>query len=105
MEHWKSQIVISNRERMGLRKAPYVFTEHGVAMLSSVLKSKKAIEVNIAIIRSFIRLREMLAMHKDLTEKIDKMERKYDRQFRLVFDVMQGFLDDEKQPKKLIGFE
>jgi hypothetical protein len=104
MENWKSQIVISNREKMGLRKTPYVFTEQGVAMLSSVLKSKKAIEVNISIIRSFLRLREILATHKDLVEKIEKMERKYDRQFKLIFDVMQRVLDEKQKPKQLIGF-
>ena len=104
LANWKSQIVISNREKMGLRKSPLVFTEHGVAMLSSVLKSKKAIEINIFIIRSFIYLREVLATHKDLMEKIEKMERKYDRQFKLVFDVMQLVLDEKKKSKNPIGF-
>ncbi|MDD5084004.1 MAG: ORF6N domain-containing protein [Candidatus Moranbacteria bacterium] len=103
-ESLKSQIVTSKRGRHR-KYLPYVFTEQGVAMLSSVLKSKKSIEVNIYIIRSFVRLREMLATHKELSEKIEKMERKSDRQFKLVFDVMQRLLDDGKKPKKLIGFE
>ena len=66
MSHWKSQIVISNRDIMGLRKAPYAFSDNGVAMLSSVLNSERAVEVNIQTMRTFTRLREMLLMHKDL---------------------------------------
>jgi phage regulator Rha-like protein len=100
----RSQIVTLKRGQHR-KYLPFVFTEHGVAMLSSVLKSKKAIEINIFIVRSFIRLREILSTHKDLVEKIEKIERKYDRQFKLIFDVMQRVLDDGKQPKIIIGFE
>ena len=84
MENWKSQIVISNKNKMGLRKAPYAFTENGVAMLSSVLGSERAVEVNIQIMRTFTRLREMLLTHKDLQKKIEDMEKKYDHQFKIV---------------------
>ena len=102
----RSQIVTSSWG--GSRKPSSVFTEQGVAMLSSVLKSKKAIEVNIFIVRSFVQLREALATHKELAEKIEKIEkneRKYDRQFKLIFDVMQNILDDGKSPKPVIGFK
>jgi hypothetical protein len=82
----KSQIVISSRG--GLRRAtPYAFTEQGVAMLSSVLRSKKAIQVNIEIMRAFVRLRRILASHADLARKLDSLEKKYDAQFKVVFDV------------------
>jgi hypothetical protein len=82
---WKSQIVISNSEKMGLRKRPLAFTEQGVAMLSSVLNSKKAIDVNIAIIRTFVLIREMAIEHRDLHEKIIKLEKKYNKSFKEVF--------------------
>ena len=75
-ENWKSQIVISNQDKMGLRKRPLAFTENGVAMLSSVLKSNQAIEVNIQIMRIFTRLREMLASNTELSKKLDDLERK-----------------------------
>ncbi len=73
-----SQIVISKRGRGGRRHLPYVFTEQGVAMLSSVLNSSKAIQVNIEIIRAFVRLRQLIATHKDLARKLDALEKKYD---------------------------
>jgi hypothetical protein len=78
LENWRSQIVITNPEaKMGLRRSPYAFTEQGVAMLSSVLKSKRAIAVNIAIMRTFVRLRQILATHKQLAEHLTAMEKKY----------------------------
>src|ERR1039458_1799784 len=90
LENWKSQIVISNpAAKMALRKSPLAFTEQGVAMLSSVLKSKRAIAVNVAIMRTFVRLRQILATHKELAERLVAMERKYDQQFRLVFDILK----------------
>jgi hypothetical protein len=77
LENWRSQIVISNpTARMGLRRPPLAFTEHGVAMLSSVLHSKRAVQMNILIIRAFVKLREMLASHKDLARKIEQLEAK-----------------------------
>jgi hypothetical protein len=74
---------------MGLRRPPYAFTEQGVAMLSSVLKSKRAVQVNIQIMRAFVRLRELLATHKDLARKLAALERKYDAQFKVVFDAIR----------------
>lgn len=87
-----------------IKYAPYVFTEQGVAMLSSVLKSKQAIQINIHIMRVFTELREMLLAHKDLREKIEKMESKYDKRFKAVFDVLKQLLKEEKEPVKKIGF-
>jgi len=103
-DHWKSQIVTSNSERMGLRKRPLVFTEQGVAMLSSVLKSERAIMVNIQIIRTFTKLREMLVEHTDLRRKIEAMEKQYDEQFRVVFDALRRLLDDGTNESHEIGF-
>ena len=74
---------------MGLRHKPYAFTEQGVAMLSSVLNSKVAIQVNIQIMRTFTRLKEMIMTHKDIQYKIEAMERKYDQQFKVVFDAIR----------------
>jgi hypothetical protein len=88
----------------GTRKLPRVFTENGVAMLSSVLNSQRAIHVNIQIMRTFTRLREMLMTHKDLKQKIEDMEKKYDYQFKIVFDAIKQLLEPPRKPKKRIGF-
>ncbi len=101
---WKYQFGTSNREKMGLRKRPLVFTEQGVAMLSSVLNSKRAIQVNIQIMRTFTKLREMLATNKELRDKIEKLERKYDQKFKVVFDVIKKLLSVDEKPKSEIGF-
>ena len=101
---WKSQIVMSTADKKGLRKNPLVFTEQGVAMLSSVLNSKKAIMVNIQIIRTFTQLRELLSTNKDLKEKIENMEKKYDKQLREIFEVIKYLLAEETKPKDPIGF-
>jgi hypothetical protein len=103
-EDWISQIVISNREIMGLRKNPLVFTEQGILMLSSVLKSERAIQVNIQIVRTFIKLREMLSNYKEVKEKIEEMEKKYDQRFKVVFDTLKQLLTEEEKPKNKIGF-
>lgn len=79
MENWKSQFVTSNSERMGIRKRPSAFTEQGVAMLSSVLSSERAIQVNIAIMRTFVKIKEMLSTNKELTHKLEALERKYEK--------------------------
>ncbi len=104
LEHWKSQIVISNKDKMGLRKAPYAFTENGVAMLSSVLGSERAVEVNIQIMRTFTRLRKLLLTHKDLQRKITDMEKKYDSQFKVVFDAIRQLMTPSVPKKGKIGF-
>jgi phage regulator Rha-like protein len=88
----------------GTRKLPHAFTENGVAMLSSVLNSKRAIQVNIQIMRTFTKLREMLMTHKDLKEKIEAMEKKYDYQFKIVFDAIKQLLEPPEKTKKKIGF-
>src|SRR5262249_26224726 len=96
-----SQFAISSDGRHGGRRhAPYVSTEQGVAMLSSVLKSKRAVEVNIAIMRAFVQLREMLASHKDLARKLAEMEKKYDAQFKVVFDAIRELMTPPATPPK-----
>ena len=91
----------------GTRKVPQVFTEQGVVMLSAVLKSKRAVQVSIQIARVFVQLREMLSTHKELREKIERMERKYDRSFKEVFDVIKRFIkaDPKDSELKIIGFK
>ncbi|MSR76949.1 MAG: ORF6N domain-containing protein [Candidatus Omnitrophica bacterium] len=102
-----SQNVTSNMGRGGRRSLPYIFTEQGVSMLSSVLKSKRAIQVNIQIMRTFSKIRQMLDAHKDLRQKIEAMEKKYDLQFKVVFDALKQLLEPAPQPekpKRRIGF-
>ena len=89
----------------GTRKLPLAFTEQGVAMLSSVLNSKRAIMVNIQIIRTFTKLRKILLTHKDLKIKIESMEKKYDQQFRVVFEAIRKLLEPPSKPKRRIGFQ
>ena len=105
-EALRSQIVTLKTGRGEHRKfLPYAFTEQGVAMLSSVLNSERAIEVNIAIMRAFVRLREMIASHKDLARKLDDLERKYDSQFKMVFEaIRQLMLPPAITKKPRIGF-
>ncbi len=88
----------------GRRFAPYAFTEQGVAMLSSVLRSSRAIAVNIEIMRAFVRLRQLLATHADLARKLDALERNYDAQFRVVFDAIRELMTPPTGPRKRIGF-
>jgi hypothetical protein len=100
-----SQSVISKTTgRGGTRKPPMAFTEQGVAMLSSVLNSERAIEVNIAIMRIFVRMRQLLGTHEELKRKIEEMEAKYDEQFQIVFEAIRQLLADDEKPKKSIGF-
>ncbi len=99
----RSQIVTSRWG--GRRYAPYVFTEQGVAMLSTVLNSDRAIEVNIQIMRTFVKLREMIVSHKDLARRLDELEKKYDTQFRVVFEaIRQLMIPPEPKKKRRIGF-
>ena len=83
---------------------PYAFTEYGALMLANVLKSSRAIKMSIAIIRTFIKLREIAITHKDLQKKIEVMERKYDKQFKVVFDALRKLLTPPEKPKRRIGF-
>jgi len=89
----------------GRRYAPYAFTEQGVAMLSSVLRSPRAVAVNIEIMRAFVRLRRMLSSHADLARKLDALEKKYDTQFRVVFEAIRQLMEPSTRPKRRpIGF-
>lgn len=88
----------------GTRKLPYAFTEQGIAMLSSVLHSKRAVHVNIAIMRAFVRLRELLASHAELSRKLDELEKKYDKQFAIVFQAIRQLMQPPEKPKRRIGF-
>ena len=105
LENWRCQFGTSNREKMGLRYPPMFFTEQGVAMLSSVLNSKRAVQVNIEIMRTFVKLRQMLSAHKDLERKFVALEKKYDEQFKVVFDAIRALMAEEEKPRKKIGFE
>jgi hypothetical protein len=89
----------------GARKLPRAFTEQGVAMLSGVLKSKRAVRVNIEIMRAFVKLRRILASHAELAQKLDALEKKYDQQFKVVFDAIRALMAPSEKPRKKIGFE
>ena len=94
----------SKSRRGGRRYLPYLFTEQGVAMLSSVLRSKRAVHVNIAIMRTLVRLREMLLSNTDLARKLAALEKKYDAQFKVVFDAIRELMTPPEKPKCQIGF-
>ena len=99
----KSQFVTSSWG--GARRAPpYAFTEQGVAMLSSVLRSPRAVHVNIAIMRAFVKLREMLGSNRDLARKLEEMESRYDGQFKVVFDAIRELMTPPEKPRRRIGF-
>ena len=103
--NWRCQFVTSNStDKMGLRYPPYAFTEQGVAMLSGVLNSPRAVHANIQIMRTFTKLREMILTHKDLQRKIESMEGKYDHQFKIVFGAIKRLLEPPEKPKSRIGF-
>jgi len=131
MENLRSQSVISKSSRVSLRSQfatlnagtnslrsqsvtlkrgqhrkylPYAFTEQGVAMLSSVLRSQRAVEVNIAIMRTFVQLRSLMQSNKLLAEKIEKLEEKYDQNFQIVFDAIKQLIIADNQPTKELGF-
>ena len=102
-----SQSVIPGRGKFG-GAAPYAFTEQGVAMLSSVLRSARAVQVNIAIMRTFVQLRRLMDSNRDLARRIDSLESKYDEQFRVVFDAIKRLIAEDKarksRPRREIGF-
>jgi len=102
----RSQIVTSNSDRRGgTQYPPMAFTEQGVAMLSSVLNSETAVQVNIAIMRAFVQLRNLLSTHVDLARKLAELEKKYDTQFRVVFDAIRQLMTPPEPPRKQIGFQ
>ncbi|WP_240432118.1 ORF6N domain-containing protein [Pedobacter chitinilyticus] len=108
LENWKSQIVISNREKLGLRKPPFVFTEYGVLMLSSVLNSPQAIQVNIQIVRIFSRLRKLLDNHSKLKIEISEIKRhlqNHDKNIELVFTYLDELIEKKAAPRRRIGFK
>jgi len=108
LQNWRSQIVTSNpAAKMSLRRPPYAFTEHGVAMLSSVLRSARAVQMNILIIRAFVKLRQLLATHKDLARKIEELEREqkaHAHQLSAVYDVVKQLIAPPSKPLRRIGF-
>ena len=107
MDALVSQSVIPSRKKFG-GAAAYAFTEQGVAMLSSVLRSARAVEVNIAIMRTFVQLRRLMDSNRDLARKIETMERKYDEQFAVVFAAIKQLVAEDEsrkaEPKRRIGF-
>jgi len=100
----RSQIVIGSEKHRDPRFRPYAFTEQGVAMLSSVLRSKRAITVNIEIMRAFVKLRQILASNAELSRRLDELESKYDKQFRVVFDAIRRLMATPARGRKEIGF-
>jgi phage regulator Rha-like protein len=108
VEHLRCQIGTSKKGRGGRRYPPYAFTEQGVAMLSSVLNSKRTIEVNIAIMRAFVKLREMVSTHKKLASKLSELERKiesHDENIQTIFEAIRQLMIQPEKPRKKIGFQ
>jgi hypothetical protein len=100
----RSQFATSNKGRGGRRYAPYAFTEQGIAMLSTVLNSERAIQVNIEIMRAFVRLRQIMASNAQLARKLTELEKKYDAQFKVVFDAIRQLMTPPQPRKRKIGF-
>ena len=100
----RSQIVIGSEKHRDPRFRPYAFTEQGVAMLSSVLRSKRAITVNIEIMRAFVKLRQLLASNDELSRRLDELESNYDKQFKVVFDAIRQLMSTPIRNRKEIGF-
>lgn len=107
-ENWRSQIVTSNEgDKKGLRYPPFCFTEQGVTMLSCILNSKRAITINIQIIRIFAKLREMIITHKDILLKLEQLEKKvtsHDENIQRIFGALKQLLNPPQQPRRRIGF-
>ena len=101
----RSQIVIGSEKHRNPRSRPYAFTEQGVAMLSSVLRSERAAQVNVEIMRTFVRLRRLAASREDLARKIEELEEKYDSQFSVVFDALRELMEAPDPSDRPIGFE
>ena len=99
-----SQNVIPSRKHLGGAK-PFAFTEQGIAMLSSVLNSERAIQVNIALMRAFVQLRKLILTHKELVNKINELEKKYDEKLRIVFTALKQLIQKQNKPRKRIGYK
>ncbi len=104
LTNWRSQFATSNKDIMGLRVPPMAFTEHGVLMLSSVLKSKRAIQVNIQIMRTFTKLRKILLGNEDLRRDLEELKQISEERFQIVFETLDHLISMENKPKKKIGF-
>ncbi|MBW1752657.1 MAG: ORF6N domain-containing protein [Deltaproteobacteria bacterium] len=104
LNNWRSQFATSNQDIMGLRIPPFAFTEHGVLMLSSVLKSERAVQVNIQIMRTFTKLREALIDNKDLRKELEELKQITEERFQIVFETLDQLLTIESKPKKKIGY-
>lgn len=107
-KNWRSQIASSNSDKMGLRHPPFCFTEQGVAMLSNILNSKQANEVNIRIIRIFTKMREVLLSHKDILLRLEQLERKvnkHDDDIQLIFEALKQLLNPLRPQRKIIGYK
>ncbi len=106
VENWRSQMVTSNSgDKMGLRYSPFCFTEQGVTMLSCILKSKRAITINIQIIRIFTKLREMIIAHKDILLKLEQLEKKitgHDQNIQMIFEALKQLLNPPQMPRRRI---
>lgn len=100
----RSQTVISKPARGGRRSPPFAFTDQGVAMLSSILRSPRAAQVNIEIMRAFVRLRQILESHAELAKKVDSLEKRYDAKFRVVFDAIRELMAPPPSTNRRIGF-
>jgi phage regulator Rha-like protein len=108
LNNWRTQIASSNSAKMGLRHAPFCFTEQGVTMLSCILNSKKAIETNIRIIRVFTKMREMLLTHKDILLKLGQVEKQLGKNcddIQLIFKTLRQFLNPPQESRKQIGYK
>ncbi len=103
-EALRFQIGISNAGRGGRRYLPYVFTQEGIAMLSSVLRSERAVQVNVAIMRAFVQMRRLSITHRELAWKITQLEQKYDTQFEVVFDAIERLIAEPPSPERRMGF-
>ncbi len=107
-KNWRSQFATSNSEKMGLRYAPFCFTEQGVTMLSCILRSKRAIEVNIRVIRVFSKMKEMISTHKDILLKLQRLEQqvfKNDDDIQIIFDALKQLLNSPQKERKAIGYK
>ncbi len=102
--NWRSQFATSNQDIMGLRISPFAFTEHGILMLSSVLKSERAVQVNIQIMRTFMGLRKALLDNKDLRRELEEFKQVAEERFGIIFEALDKLLQIENKPKKKIGY-
>jgi hypothetical protein len=104
LEDWRTQIATSNGDKMGLRYPPMAFTEQGVAMLSGILNSKRAIQVNVQIMRTFVKIRQMVLDHAELKRELDELRNQTKERFQVVFTVLDKLVNEGEEEKRKIGF-